>query len=594
MKLVKIDFIDFKSISGDSLDIEKDVTCLVGINESGKSNILIALERADQGQALTPDDVSRHSESYSDSTKTPELKLFFEPQDEEKNQLEELIGTKSLDTLIITKIGSEYRLDFPAIEYKKSKFFQTPDQSQSAEGTDNATTELTDEQTQSIRSQAISEIVTNFLPKFLRFDSVNFNEYFLPDVGEIQINEFIGNPDGFRPVKNLLYLGKITNFSELQASDDKQRIRRDTLLKRASEAINNQILRVVWPVETVEVELSAEGEILKIRLKEKDRTSPFKPIERSRGLQWALAFNVYFLAETQQELKGRIFLVDEPGIFLHIDGQKKLLEKTFPQIVKQNNQIIYTTHLPYLIDASYPERIRILEKIKEETIIGNKAWSQGEFGKIPEPVRTALGLNWENVFQFSDKNIIIEGPSDQLICRVIDQQFNQKEPLPFLPAYGAEKIPTVLALAKLEEKDAFGLVDGDKDLSTLRQKCSMVSIPEDLLDSIDNLINDKSIITIEDLLPDNIFQEAVFKVYEPICKRRGNCSLKQDEIPTNKPRVKNVEAFFADKFQAKTHKLLKMDLARAIVEIVSQGIRKTDSRWQLSKKFITSIAKRVK
>jgi len=48
MKLRKVEFIKYRSISGGMLDIENDITCLVGINESGKSNVLFALEKQTQ------------------------------------------------------------------------------------------------------------------------------------------------------------------------------------------------------------------------------------------------------------------------------------------------------------------------------------------------------------------------------------------------------------------------------------------------------------------------------------------------------------------------------------------------------------------
>jgi len=94
MKLTRVEFIKYKSISGDGLEIEDDITCLVGINESGKSNILLALAKADTEEKLTNEEISRHSEDYANSEETPELKLFFEVTAEEKTPLEELFGNK--------------------------------------------------------------------------------------------------------------------------------------------------------------------------------------------------------------------------------------------------------------------------------------------------------------------------------------------------------------------------------------------------------------------------------------------------------------------------------------------------------------------
>lgn len=603
MKLIKVEFISYKSITGDTLDIESDITCLVGVNESGKSNVLLALEKADTNHELTVAEISRHSEDYGDPNKTPQLILVFMLDDKEKMAIGEIIGSTEIDMLVFTKNGKNYSLDSPSINYKESKFFSleaSPEALPSENGQPATEKEnqkvvkqkaiededISEEQQQDIREKVLHELV-NRLPRFLRFDSVNFEEHYLPQNGEVIISQFIAEPDKFKLVKNLLYLGGIADYSKLQANNFAGRILRDTVLQRASKIINKNILRAIWPIETVEIHLDAEGDILKIRLKEKNKTSFFMPGERSRGLQWTLAFNIYFIAETQQELSNCVFLIDEPGIFLHIDGQRKLLEETFPQICRENNQVVYTSHLPYMIDSRYPERIRILEKKDEDTIIGNKSWSEGEFGKIPEPVRTALGLEWTKIFQFDEQNIIVEGPSDQIIYRILNDKINtQQNDVVFLPSYGADKMPAVLAMAKLDDKKAVGIIDGDMDINKLREKCKLVSLPGKSLESISKLAGDVRIKTVEDLLPGDVFQKAIFTVYEPICRKRRNCHLTIDEIPTDLPRVKNLNRFFADKFGAKKHNLRKMEIARALINLIDE---ESDSKWDSVKKFIQEI-----
>lgn len=603
MKLRKAEFINYKSISGGVLDIESDITCLVGINESGKSNVLFALEKADTDEELTAAEYSRHSADYGSDENSPELKLWFEPINDELGELKKIFGHNEISTILLTKIKNEYRLDYPKIEYEKSSFADgeaekskiaeepQPQETQNAENKEDEEEDEEINEEEEIRGKVIEEL-KNYIPRFLRFDSVAFDEYFLPENGEVQISQFMANPDEMRPVKNLLALGGISDFNVLQANDENQRIKRDKLLGTASQKINKEILRLVWPVESVEVDLSAESDILKIRLKEKGKTSPFKPMERSRGLRWALAFNIYFLAETKDELQESVLLIDEPGIFLHIDAQNNLLGQTFPEISGKGNQIIYTTHLPYLIDSRFPERIRVLEKKDEDTIIGNKAWSEGEFGKIPEPVKTALGLRWSELFNLTEKNVVVEGPSDQIILRHAHSLFGNDEAINFLPAYGYPKFPSVLANIKIEEKLGFGLIDGDADLEKVREKCSVVSIQNDEVENIPTLVSNKNIITTEDVLPEDIFREAVFSVYKIECERRKNCSLSKEEIPMEYPRVKKLEEFFAKKFKAKKHKLAKMEIARAVADVLNDKKNAKGEKWKITKTLIEQIEKR--
>lgn len=614
MKLVRVNFEKYRSISADTLDLETDTTCLVGINEAGKSNVLLALEKADVEEELTNAEFSRHAPEFGNPGSSPELRLVLEARNDERAELKLLFG-QSADIIILTKTVDGYRLDFPEIIFKRSSLHNpseivvatpiaptvsedvvsvgdhaeiaTPTQTTDPEN------ELISEVQTDIRNKIVEQLTQKYLPRFLRFDSVDFDEYYLPADGEVIISQFIANPGNFNPVKNLLQLGGITDFTSLVANDQDQRLLRDKRLNDASQRINQNILRLVWPVESVEVQLSAQADILIIRLKQKDKTSPFKPQERSRGLQWSLAFNIYFLAEAEGALKNSVLLIDEPGIFLHIDAQKKLLEKTFPEINKGGNQIIYTTHLPYLIDSRFPERIRILEKEDEDTLIGNKAWSTGEFGSIPEPVRTALGLRWTEILSLDEKNVVVEGPSDQIIFRTLHAALKKNTRINYLPAFGCKKIPSALSLVNLEGKEGFGLIDADQDLLKLRAVASKASIAPEKLETISNLSGDSSVVTTEDIVPESVFRKAVFNVYKTICDRRG-IALEENDLTLKLPRVNHLEAFFTKKFGATSHQFLKMEVAREVAKIIGRSSSKAnDPKWIIVQKVIKGIEERL-
>ena len=51
-----------------------------------------------------------------------------------------------------------------------------------------------------------------------------------------------------------------------------------------------------------------------------------------------------------------MLLLDEPGLHLHPGGQKNLLERL--DAYAKKNTLIYTTHLPFLVDLREPKRIR--------------------------------------------------------------------------------------------------------------------------------------------------------------------------------------------------------------------------------------------
>ena len=67
-----------------------------------------------------------------------------------------------------------------------------------------------------------------------------------------------------------------------------------------------------------------------------------------------------------------IYLFDEPGVFLHPQGQKDLLQ-VLEQLGEQS-QIIYTTHSLFMLNQNFPERHRLVYKDKEGTKIDQKPY----------------------------------------------------------------------------------------------------------------------------------------------------------------------------------------------------------------------------
>lgn len=625
MKLRAIKFNKFKTITGGTLDIEEGVTCLVGINESGKSNILLGLEKCDQDGSLSIDDISRHSEEYlREGAPPPSTEMTLIPETHEVETLKAVFGHEDVSLLRVVKTGSTYRVDYPSINYKNSSLrFKEEEETEEEEleeqpveegedggdqteedvaqegGDGEDQTEEAEEQeadTGELGEDAIRLEVVNalkeLLPRFRFFDSVDFDQYYLPEDGDVSIPELIENPDQHAPVINLLKLAGIKPEELNEHSTPQQKTRRDTRLVHGTKQINEQLIRAFWPINTVNLSLDAEGETLKVRIKENEL---FLPKERSSGLQWALAFNIFFLASADQELQNTILLIDEPGIFLHINAQRNMLSATFPKIVNNGNQIIYTTHLPYLIDKNCPERIRILEKENEDTKIGNKAWSESEFGSIPEPVRTAIGLDIEEAFLFGDNNLIVEGPVDQIYLRTILEKFDPEllSQITIIPAYGVEKIPKVIALAVLSGKKATGMIDSDVDFEQMEQLKDFLKDKSIEVKDIATLVANRKLKTIEDILPNTLFKQSVCNVYEEVFEKRRR-KLIRSEINVKSPRVSELETYFRSKLTSSRHKLLKMDIARDYKEIVKdENLAVREGEWKNAEALSKSIKELV-
>lgn len=87
---------------------------------------------------------------------------------------------------------------------------------------------------------------------------------------------------------------------------------------------------------------------LQIRIKDVRSMVSLPLTSRSKGFQWFFSFWVWFEAIGKNEQTPFVFLLDEPGLHLHEDAQKNLLD--FLQKLSESYQIVYTTHSPFLLE----------------------------------------------------------------------------------------------------------------------------------------------------------------------------------------------------------------------------------------------------
>jgi predicted ATP-dependent endonuclease of OLD family len=207
---------------------------------------------------------------------------------------------------------------------------------------------------------------------------------------------------GFTTERNLLKVGELQNFETI--FEDSTHGRRAT--EEASRIITQQIRRVWSQEPTVEIKLSVNGKVLYIDISD-DTTVFDTPESRSLGFRWYLSFYINFLAQTNEASANEyIFLIDEPGIHLHPAGQKDLVKVL--ENLAQRNQVIYTTHSPFMINREFPERVRLVTKTKEGTHIDNEAYRQNW-----KPLRKSIGLMLGDLFFFSEDSLILEVPKDK-------------------------------------------------------------------------------------------------------------------------------------------------------------------------------------
>ena len=356
----------FKSIYEISLALNPKINVMIGASESGKTNILKALEsfRAD-----IPFDSSltcQYSNNYY-MGKCPEVALEFSGITKENRQKLVRISDKfkEVESFSIRRDAPELT-DYHVI--------------------------IGDKEVENINFNQLLKI----LPKIIYFSNIPLLK------NKVDYDSLISNSSAFLTEKNLLKIGGIEDYELL--FEDSSRGRRAA--EEASRIITDQIRRVWTQESSIEIKLNVNGRVLYIDFAD-STTVLDTPESRSLGFRWYLSFYVNFISQTFEGRSNEyIFLIDEPGIHLHPAGQKDLIRVLEDFSIK--NQLIYTTHSPFLIDRNHPERVFLIEKDKSGTKIDSKSYRENW-----KPLRKQIGLTVSDLFFFSDQSIILELPTSK-------------------------------------------------------------------------------------------------------------------------------------------------------------------------------------
>ena len=176
--------------------------------------------------------------------------------------------------------------------------------------------------------------------------------------------------------------------------------------------------------------------------------------ERSNGLRWYLET---FIDAKANNLPKRnvVYLFDEPGCFLHVNAQKELI-KLFNHLADQENQVVYTTHSPYMLDTVNDGIHRIRAVVKDvqgytriyKTAYDNRISSDSVHDTLA-PIISALGMNMNDTFgPAKDKiNIVTEGTSDYIYMCMMAKLLNiDSEKYAIIPSQGASNCVNICAI----------------------------------------------------------------------------------------------------------------------------------------------------
>ena len=235
---------------------------------------------------------------------------------------------------------------------------------------------------------------------------------------------------GIDPEK-ILTLGSPRQNNETEAQVQRRHEQRPLLLDAASSKLTENWTEW-WPEKRHKLHFAAEGEYLTLTVSDQDNTSPVPFGERSNGFQWFFSFSLVFLVESHKAHKGSILLLDEPGLHLHPALQTKLLGLF--EHISEDNQILYSTHLPFLVDGNHLERVRTVhlsDTDPHKTIVSNHVRPTGDHDTL-FPIQAALGYSIAQTLFLGKRSVIVEGITDYWFIKALNDCLSTLDGKPLL------------------------------------------------------------------------------------------------------------------------------------------------------------------
>lgn len=256
--------------------------------------------------------------------------------------------------------------------------------------------------------------------------------------------------------------------SEISAIAEKKR-ERSILLQSAGTTLTAKF-KDWWKQGDYRFRFEADGDHFRIWVSDDRRPEEVELESRSTGLQWFLSFYLVFLVESEGEHRNSILLLDEPGLSLHPLAQRNL--STFFDGLSNTNQIIFTTHSPFLVDADRLDRARKVFVAPDGTSKATEDLRQGGDGGSQAgaayAVHSALNLNVAESLLLGCQPVIVEGPSDQHYLTAIKAlligagKISPKRELIFPPSGGTKTARITASILTGRDEDLPKvLLDGD-------------------------------------------------------------------------------------------------------------------------------------
>ena len=442
---------------------------LLGINESGKTSVLRAIESFDYTNDPEADPPrikfykSIRNKKELNSVASITANILIERNDLVKvkeifnDHLIENSEAKltSLESISITRLFTYQNAEFVGESY------------------------VLDEKVKSLLKPGLTlEVETAICKNLLgKCPSIQYFEDFkdqIPDFINLTVGEQYYDLDWTSTIEGLFYHAdpKVTveqfqNLADVNA--------RKSALNKVNLALNKQFtnrwnkkLKGVKTIHAVELVYDSNTRLFTFQIVGQDKTTVFAIDERSKGALWYFTFLLkteFKKRKLRAELGKTLYLIDEPGSNLHSSAQTNMVED-FRTLASDSN-VIYTTHSQYLIDKENLSNVYIVECARSIVrVIKYQEYLQGRDIETSyyQPIIDALEIQPFSLDVPWKKVLIVEGVYDYcgfkfMFCNVLKQRID----FVILPGTGASGHTTLISLHIGWGVKIFVLLDNDDE-----------------------------------------------------------------------------------------------------------------------------------
>ena len=510
MRYIKFNIKNYKGIPNIQLDLKKkpqsNIFTLVGLNESGKTSILEAINFFEKGIARTKAHTLIPKSRQYNFTGATSVEAEIELDDCIVQEIEDYLKNEHGFTLTedigIIKIRRECRFNNSTPsenqwneEIWSTHFIGKPSRAKNEKSLLTWNGE--------VWKKTIGLIQREYIPKILYYPNFlfEFPERIYLEPAEDESREQEEYRSVIQDILNSIEEGLTVKDSLLDRAKNKgissYKDALDQLLLKMSYKLNAEILQswdaIFEGAQEKRINISCNSEVEDpdnpryfIELKIEQGSDSYSINDRSLGFRWFFSFLIFtaFRKSRSSDPGETLFLLDEPASNLHQSSQQKLL-LSLDQIVS-DCKLIYSTHSHHLIDPKWlagtyivrnqamnydnPEEAHVTETNINAILYKNFVAQCPKEDNHFQPILDALDY-MPSKLEMVPSIVFTEGKNDYYIFKYIGEILFQGEcPLNFYPGAGADKYEDVFRLYLAWNKNFVALFDADKKGEAARKR----------------------------------------------------------------------------------------------------------------------------